>query len=132
MSKILFVEDDSGFYSIFSAALEMNGYSVVHVAEGSRALQRAIDEQPDLILLDIILPGMSGLDILAQLKETEETKKIKVIMLTNFGTDDNVKRAMDLGADDYLMKYNVVPSELPAKIASVLGDGESSIPVTSS
>ena len=120
--KILFVEDDEGFFNLFSAALSMKGYQIVHVADGSEAVEKVKSEKPDLVLLDIILPGMSGLDILKELKETEETKNVKIVMLTNFGTDENVTRAMELGSDDYLMKYNVVPSELPNKIASLLGE----------
>ena len=99
--KILFIEDDEGFYNLFSAALTMKGYEVVHVAEGSHAFEKVQEEQPDLVLLDIIMPGMSGLDVLKELKEAEDTKNTKVIMLTNFGTDDNINRAMELGADDY-------------------------------
>ena len=120
--KILFVEDDEGFFNLFSAALSMRGYNIIHVADGSLAVEKAKLEKPDLILLDIILPGMSGLDILKELKESDETKGVKVVMLTNFGTDENVNRAVELGSDDYLMKYNVVPSELPDKIASLLGE----------
>ena len=120
--KILFVEDDEGFYNLFSAALSMRGYDIVHVADGSQAVEKAHLEKPDLILLDIILPGTSGLDILKELKESDDTKEIKVVMLTNFGTDANVNKAVELGADDYLMKYNVVPSELPDKIAALLGE----------
>jgi len=120
--KILFIEDDEGFFNLFSAALSMKGYSIVHVADGAESVEKVKSEKPDLVLLDIILPGMSGLDILKELKETEETKAIKIVMLTNFGTDENVNRAMELGADDYLMKYNVVPSELPNKIAALLGE----------
>lgn len=129
--KILFIEDDVGFYNLFSAALTMKGYEVIHVAEGSQAFEKVQQEQPDLVLLDIIMPGMSGLDVLKELKESDDTKGIKVIMLTNFGTDDNINKAMELGADDYLMKYNVVPSELPDKIASFLGvESDSGITVT--
>jgi DNA-binding response OmpR family regulator len=124
--KIVFIEDDEGFYNLFSAALTMKGYEITHVAEGSQAFETIRDEQPDLVLLDIILPGMSGLDILKELKDTEDTKDIKVIMLTNFGTDDNINRAMELGADEYLMKYNVVPSELPGRIATFLGESTES------
>lgn len=124
--KILFVEDDEGFYNLFSSALTMKGYEVIHVSEGSQAFEKIKDIQPDLVLLDIILPGMSGLDVLQELKESDDTKSIKVIMLTNFGTDDNINRAMELGADEYLMKYNVVPSELPDKIASFLGESKNS------
>ncbi len=120
--KILFVEDDEGFYNLFSAALSMRGYKIIRVADGSLAIEKAKLEKPDLILLDIILPGMSGLDILKELKEGSDTKDIKVVMLTNFGTDENVNKAVELGSDDYLMKYNVVPSELPDKIASLLGE----------
>jgi DNA-binding response OmpR family regulator len=120
--KILFVEDDEGFYNIFSVSLKMKGYDVIHVADGSEAVEKAVTEKPDLVLLDIILPGLSGLDILKELKENDDTKRIKVVMLTNFGTDDNVNKAMELGADDYLMKYNVVASELPDKISVYIGE----------
>jgi DNA-binding response OmpR family regulator len=124
--KILFVEDDENFYSVFSVPLRMKGYDVVHVSDGSQGVEKTISEKPDLVLLDIILPGMSGLDILKEIKENPDTKVIKVVMLTNFGNDENVSKAMEYGADDYLMKYNVVPSELPGKIAVYLGDTSSS------
>jgi len=124
--KILFVEDDENFYNVFSVPLRMKGYEVVHVADGSKGVEKTKLEKPDLILLDIILPGMSGLDILKELKENADTKTIKVVMLTNFGNDENVSKAMEYGADDYLMKYNVVPSELPDKIAIFLGETSNS------
>lgn len=120
--KILFVEDDENFFNVFSVPLKMKGYEVVHVADGAAAMEKALLEKPDLVLLDIILPGMSGLDILKELKENVDTKNVKVIMLTNFGNDENVSKAMEYGADDYLMKYNIVPSELPEKIGVYLGD----------
>ena len=108
--KVLFVEDDESFFNIFSVPLKMKGYDVVHVAEGSRAM--------DFILQE----GMSGLDVLKEMKENMDTKEIKVVMLTNFGNDENVKKAVEYGAEDYYMKYNVVPSELPEKIAVLLGE----------
>jgi len=130
--KILFVEDDEAFFNIFSVPLKMKGYDLVHVADGNTAMEKVISEKPDLILLDIILPGTSGLDILKEIKENIETKNTKVVMLTNFGSDENINKAMEYGADDYFMKYNVVPSELPKKIGSLLGEagGESGIKVT--
>ena len=124
--KILFVEDDEGFFNIFSVPLRMKGYDVVHVADGSAAVEKVVSENPDLVLLDIVLPGMSGLDILKELKEREETKLVKVIMLTNFGSDENISKAMEYGANDYLMKYNIVPSELPDKIAGFMGESQES------
>ena len=120
--KILFVEDDEGFYTTYSIPLVAKGYTVVHVSKGDEAVSKTILEKPDLILLDIILPGMSGLDILKEIKQNDDLKAIKVVVLTNFSTDDNVNTAMELGADDYLAKYNVVPSELPQKVGFLLGD----------
>lgn len=125
--KILFVEDDEGFFNIFSVPLKMKGYDVVHISDGSLAVEKAVSETPDLILLDIVLPGTSGLDILKELREREETKLIKIVMLTNFGSDENITKAMEYGANDYLMKYNIVPSELPAKIAGFLGETQESV-----
>jgi len=122
--KIFFVEDDEGFYNIFSVPLKMKGYDIVRVSEGTSAVERIITEKPDLVLLDIVLPGMSGLDILKELREREETQSVVVIMLTNFGSDENISRAMEYGANDYLMKYNIVPSELPDKIALFLGEDQ--------
>lgn len=129
--KILFIEDDEGFFNIFSVPLKMKGYEVVHVPDGSLAVEKCISENPDLVLLDIVLPGTSGLDILKELRERPETKDTKVVMLTNFGSDENINKAMEYGANDYLMKYNIVPSELPGKIANLLGEiSESGIKVT--
>lgn len=120
--KILFIEDDEGFFNIFSVPLKMKGYDVVHVSDGALGVEKCISEKPDLILLDIVLPGTSGLDILKELRERPETKDSKVVMLTNFGSDENINKAMEYGANDYLMKYNIVPSELPKKIATFMGE----------
>lgn len=122
--KILFIEDDEGFYNIFSVPLKMKGYDIIRIAEGTNAVEKIITEKPDLVLLDIVLPGMSGIDILKELREREETQSVVVIMLTNFGSDENISRAMEYGANDYLMKYNIVPSELPDKIALFLGEDQ--------
>ncbi|MBP7927946.1 response regulator [Patescibacteria group bacterium] len=120
--KILIVEDDEAFYNICATELKLKGYDVVHVSDGNLAVTRVKEEKPNLVLLDIILPGVNGLDILRELKEQDETKEVKVIMLTNFGTDDNISKAVELGADDYLMKYNIVSSELAGKLAQYLGE----------
>lgn len=120
------IEDDQAFFNLCATEMRLHGYEVVHVPDGNLAISRIREEKPDLILLDIILPGLNGLDILRELKEAEETAETAVIMLTNFGTDDNISRAVELGADDYLMKYNLVPSELPEKLAPYLGEDSGS------
>ena len=124
--KILVVEDDQAFFNVCATELKLKGYDVVHVADGNLAVAKIKEEAPNLVLLDIILPGVNGLDILRELKESDETKEIKVVMLTNFGTDDNISKAVELGADDYFMKYNVVPSELSEKLAPYLGEASDS------
>lgn len=129
--KIVVVEDDQAFYNLCATELELKGYKVVHVPDGQTAVSRIREEKPDLILLDIILPGINGLDILEELKAADETADIAVIMLTNFGTDENISKAVELGADDYLMKYNLVPSELPEKLAPYIGeDSEAGVMLT--
>jgi DNA-binding response OmpR family regulator len=120
--KILFVEDDEAFFATYSIPLTAKGYAVIHVNDGSQAVDKALTEKPDLVLLDIVLPGISGLDILKDLKSNPATEDIHVVMMTNFSNDTNVQKAVELGADDYFMKFNVVPDELPSKIAVFIGE----------
>ncbi len=120
--KIVIVEDDTSLYNLYKIELETKGYDIVNVADGSLALNTIKEQKPDLVLLDLMLPGKNGLQILEELKADADGKAIRVIMLTNFGNEDNVSRALELGAEDYIMKYNIVPSELTDKVASLLGD----------
>lgn len=120
--KIVIVEDDTSLYNLYKIELETKGYEIVNVADGSLALNTIKEQKPDLVLLDLMLPGKNGLQILEELKADADGKASRVIMLTNFGNEDNVSRALELGAEDYIMKYNIVPSELSEKVASLLGD----------
>ncbi len=124
--KIVIVEDDTSLYNLYKIELETKGYDIINVADGSLALNTIKEQKPDLVLLDLMLPGKNGLQILEELKADVEGKAIRVIMLTNFGNEDNVSRALELGAEDYIMKYNIVPSELTDKVASLLGDNADS------
>lgn len=124
--KILIVEDDIPLYNLYKTELEMKGYEVSNVADGNLAYDAVKTQKPDLVLLDLMLPNKNGLQILEELKGQDETKTFKVIILTNFGNEDNVSKALELGAGDYIMKYNIVPSELSEKVASFLGDAEDS------
>ena len=124
--KIVIVEDDTSLYNLYKTELELKEYLVINVADGSLAVDILKDEMPDLVLLDLMLPGKNGLQILEELKSDMDTKELRVIMLTNFGNEDNVSRALELGAEDYIMKYNIVPSELSEKVSSLLGDSEES------
>ena len=124
--KIVIVEDDTSLYTLYKTELELKGYLIVNVADGMQAVDVIKEQSPDLVLLDLMLPGKNGLQILEELKGDSETKDLRVIMLTNFGNEDNVSRALELGAEDYIMKYNIVPSELSDKVAALLGDSSDS------
>ena len=130
--KILLIEDDMALANLYKMELESKGNIVVHVAEGSQAVDSVRQNTPDIVLLDVMLPGKNGLEILQEIRDSADIKGVKVIMLTNFGNEENVSTALELGALDYIMKYKITPSEMSAKISSFLGDStESVIKVTS-
>ncbi|MFA6982058.1 MAG: response regulator [Patescibacteria group bacterium] len=127
MKKIMIVEDDLALYNVYSMELKIKGYEVVNVPDGLAAIEAFRTQRPDLVLLDLMLPGRNGMQILEELKSDEELMATKVVMLTNYGDDNNVTKALRLGAEDYMLKYNIVPSELSEKVAHYLGDTSSSI-----
>ena len=124
--KVLIVEDDTALFNMYSMELKIKGCDVLNVSDGLQALPKAKDYKPDIVLLDIMLPGMNGLNILTELKSDPQTSDIPVIMLTNYGSEDNVKKALESGAADYIMKYKILPSELSEKIEVVLGTSNDS------
>lgn len=124
--KVLIVEDDMALFNMYSVELKIKGYDVLNVNDGLQALPKTKDYQPDIVLLDIMLPGMNGLNILTELKSDPQTSEIPIIMLTNYGSEDNVKKALESGAADYIMKYKILPSELSDKIGAVLGTSSES------
>ena len=118
--KILLVEDDNGLANVYLARLEAEGFATKRVADGEDALAAAIEYKPDLVLLDIMLPKVSGYDVLDILRTTPETKDIKVIVLTALGQDEDKERANKLGADDYLIKSQVVISDVIDRVKAHL------------
>lgn len=119
-SKILLVDDDKVFTEMYKVRLEASGYEVVIVEDGEQALVAAMREKPDLILLDIMMPKINGLDVLDILKATPETKDIPVIILTALLKDINEVRGLMGGAAGYLIKSEVTPAEVVEKIEEVL------------
>jgi DNA-binding response OmpR family regulator len=120
MKKVLIIEDDESLYKMYSTELELSGFKVIWQSTGLEVNKRTIEENPDIILCDIILPGRDGLAILKELKSDPLTKNVPVIMLTNFGSDSNIHIALENGAEDFLLKYKIVPSEIVKKINEVL------------
>lgn len=118
--KILLVEDDAFLAGMYVAKLNLEGFEVILASDGEKGLKLAQSELPQVMLLDIILPKMSGFDVLKDLKENAKTKKIPVILLTNLGQRDDVQKGLDLGAEDYLIKAHFMPSEVVEKIKKLI------------
>lgn len=119
--RILIVEDDSFLAGMYVTKLGLEGFHVELAGDGREGLKKAQADRPDLILLDILLPVMNGLDMLAQLKEDAATRDIPVLLLTNLSQKGDIERGLSLGAVDYLIKAHFMPSEVIAKIKQLLG-----------
>ena len=119
--KILFVEDDDALAGVYLVRLQAEGFDVKRVANGEEALAAATDYKPDLVLLDVMMPKVSGFDVLDILRSTPATANLKVIMLTALSQEADKKRAMELGVDDYLVKSQVVITDVIARIKHHLG-----------
>jgi DNA-binding response OmpR family regulator len=104
MKRILIVEDEKLLSQTISIALKAKGYIVDVAFDGFEAIEKINQNLPDLILLDINLPKLSGFDIAKSLKENDKTKTIPVIMLTALGQDINIKRGYEIGCEDYITK----------------------------
>lgn len=119
--KILLVEDDTALSNVYKSRLELEGFDVREVSNGEDALSNAIDFKPDLILLDAMMPKISGFDVLDILRNTQETMDMKVIMLTALSQPKDKERAESLGVDDYLVKSQVVIGDVIDRIKHHLG-----------
>ena len=119
--KILLVEDDVSLASVYRSRLELEGFEVDEVHNGEDALSRAITFKPDLILLDAMMPKISGFDVLDIIRNTPETSNMRVIMLTALSQPKDKERADQLGADDYLVKSQVVIGDVVERIKHHLG-----------
>ncbi|MCA9346655.1 response regulator, partial [Candidatus Saccharibacteria bacterium] len=122
MAKILLVEDDNNLREIYEARLMAEGYDIVSARDGEEALSVAIKEKPDLVISDVMMPKISGFDMLDILRTTEETKNIKVIMMTALSQAEDKARAEKLGADRYLVKSQVTLEDV-AKVAKEVLEG---------
>jgi len=114
--RILFVEDDDALAGVYLVRLQAEGFEVKRVANGEDALATAISYKPNLVLLDVMMPKVSGFDVLDILRNTPETANLKIIMLTALSQDSDRKRAEALGVDEYLVKSQVVITDVVDRI----------------
>lgn len=109
---ILLVEDDHFLQQMYAAKLALAGMQVLPAADGEKALARLAAGGVDLVLLDLLIPKKDGFTVLAEIKARPEWKNLPVIVLTNLGEPDNIKRAKELGAAEYIIKAHFLPSEV--------------------
>jgi CheY-like chemotaxis protein len=120
MKRILFIEDESALQKTFGEVLGQEGYQTISALDGQIGLELAKKERPDLILLDLVLPKLHGLEVLKELREDPQTKEIPVIVLTNLEGAGDVERALELGATTYLVKEDYNLDEVVEKIKKTL------------
>ena len=120
MKKILFIEDESALQKTFGDILKQGGYEMISALDGEIGFNLAKTKKPDLILLDLILPGMHGFEVLKKLKEEPETKEIPIIVLTNLEKMEDVEQAVKLGAVAYLVKARYTIEEVIEKIKKAI------------
>ncbi len=116
ISKVLLVEDDLSLMKIYSNKLKISGFEVSLATTGDEGLRKAQVDQPNIILLDLILPGMDGFLVLEELKKDPLTENIPVVILSNLGQPTDIERGKRLGAMDYLIKSDISLLDLVAKV----------------
>lgn len=118
--KILVVEDETFLVKIYAVKLKKEGFDVTIATDGEEAVKQAAEVKPDLILLDLILPKMNGFEALEKMRANPVNKTTPVIVLSNLGQEEDIKRAEALGATDYLVKANFSIQDVIAKMKEVL------------
>jgi len=117
---ILVVEDDKFLRDLIAQKLLKEGFDVVEAIDGEQGVKKIEEEKPDLVLLDLILPGIDGFEVLSRTKENPVLAEIPVIILSNLGQKDDIEKGLNLGAVDYLIKAHFTPGEIIEKVKKVL------------
>ena len=120
VKKILIVEDDKFLRELISQKLLKEGYDIVEAVDGEKGIESANKEKPYLVLLDLILPGIDGFEVLAKLKADPKLSNIPVIILSNLGQKIDIEKGIEMGAVDFLIKAHFTPGEIVEKIDAVL------------
>lgn len=114
--KVLIIEDDEFLRSLTVERLKKEGYGVQIAIDGESALSALKESKPDLILLDLLLPGLPGFEVLEKIKQMDEVKSIPVIVFSNLGSKEDIEKARNLGANDFLMKANFTLDDVVSKL----------------
>lgn len=115
--KILFVDDDVFLRKVYQSELSEHNYEVITAEDGEQGLQLALTEDPDIVILDMIMPKKNGFEVLTAMQNDLKARDIPVIILSNLGQEDDIKKGLDLGAVDYLVKDEIALDTLVEKIS---------------
>lgn len=115
--KILFVDDDNFLRKVYQSELSEHNYEVIVAEDGEQGLHMALTEDPDLVILDMIMPKMNGFEVLTAMQNDLKARDIPVIILSNLGQEDDIRKGLDLGAVDYLVKDEIALDTLVEKIS---------------
>lgn len=112
MAKILFVEDDPLIVKIYTTRLTADGHTVVTAENGEDGLAKALAEKPDLIVLDVMMPKMDGFAVLEKLRALDDFKSTPILLYSNLGQEEEIARAKQMGATEFIVKANISPTEM--------------------
>lgn len=115
-TKILIIEDDKFLLKLYSEKLRRDGFEVLESLTGEEGLNKVLMEKPDLVILDLILPGKNGFEVLSEIKLNPKTKKTPIIILTNLGQEADIKKGLELGAAAYIVKTEFSMNQLPGVV----------------
>jgi len=118
---ILIIEDDKFLRELIVQKLLKEDYEISEAVDGEEGFKKIKEEKPDLVLLDLILPGIDGFEVLSKVKEEPNLTKIPIIILSNLGQKEDIEKGMKLGAIDYLIKAHFTPGEIIEKIKNAIG-----------
>ena len=113
--KVLLIEDEKEVAELYRLKLSLDGYQVLVAIDGEDGLTKSLETNPDLIFLDIKMPGMDGFEVLKHLRKNDNTKSTPIVILSNFDEQEMIEKGLSLGANEYLIKSQFNPSELSAK-----------------
>lgn len=120
MSTVLLVEDDQLLIKMYKTKFESEGFTVFTADDGEQGLKVALEKKPDIILLDMMMPKLSGDEVLTKLKQDKNTQGIPVIVFSNLSQEDEAQKVIQLGAKEYLVKANMTPGEVVEKVKQYL------------
>ena len=118
--KILIIEDDKFLRELIAKKLAKDGFDTAEAIDGEEGIKKVKEEKPDLVLLDLILPGIDGFEVLSRIKEDAALSSVPVIILSNLGQREDIEKGLELGAVDYLIKAHFTPGEIIEKIRATL------------